>query len=240
VNEQDEKPQSLDRYWDPDLEVLGEFLDQLEEDGAMSLEELDGFFTALVCGPDLVMPNEYLPIVVGGEFANEEVFPNIEAVRLFFDLVTHHWNEIVAALNAGDFFLPLLLEDGEGNAYGNDWAIGFLRGMDLRRSSWNELLDDENAGPLIPIFALAHELDPDPELRPYKEPVSQQLRERLLAGVSSGVTLIYDYFAPQRQALTAAGIAKSRRQKHKIGRNDPCYCGSGKKYKKCCGQLPVN
>jgi len=24
----------------------------------------------------------------------------------------------------------------------------------------------------------------------------------------------------------------------KIGRNDPCPCGSGKKYKKCCGQAP--
>jgi SWIM/SEC-C metal-binding protein len=23
----------------------------------------------------------------------------------------------------------------------------------------------------------------------------------------------------------------------KIGRNDPCNCGSGKKYKKCCGLL---
>jgi preprotein translocase subunit SecA len=22
----------------------------------------------------------------------------------------------------------------------------------------------------------------------------------------------------------------------KIGRNDPCSCGSGKKYKKCCGK----
>ena len=22
---------------------------------------------------------------------------------------------------------------------------------------------------------------------------------------------------------------------HKVGRNDPCPCGSGKKYKKCCG-----
>jgi uncharacterized protein YecA (UPF0149 family) len=22
----------------------------------------------------------------------------------------------------------------------------------------------------------------------------------------------------------------------KIGRNDPCHCGSGKKYKKCCGR----
>jgi preprotein translocase subunit SecA len=27
-----------------------------------------------------------------------------------------------------------------------------------------------------------------------------------------------------------------RHQKDKVGRNDPCPCGSGKKYKKCCGQ----
>jgi uncharacterized protein YecA (UPF0149 family) len=25
--------------------------------------------------------------------------------------------------------------------------------------------------------------------------------------------------------------------KKKIGRNEPCPCGSGKKYKKCCGRL---
>jgi uncharacterized protein YecA (UPF0149 family) len=25
------------------------------------------------------------------------------------------------------------------------------------------------------------------------------------------------------------------RSGEKIGRNDPCTCGSGKKYKKCCG-----
>ncbi|MFZ4397120.1 MAG: YchJ family protein [Kiritimatiellia bacterium] len=28
----------------------------------------------------------------------------------------------------------------------------------------------------------------------------------------------------------------ARRETPKIGRNDPCACGSGKKYKKCCGQ----
>ena len=27
-----------------------------------------------------------------------------------------------------------------------------------------------------------------------------------------------------------------RREAEKIGRNDPCPCGSGKKYKKCCGR----
>ena len=26
-----------------------------------------------------------------------------------------------------------------------------------------------------------------------------------------------------------------RRETPKLGRNDPCFCGSGKKYKKCCG-----
>jgi preprotein translocase subunit SecA len=27
-----------------------------------------------------------------------------------------------------------------------------------------------------------------------------------------------------------------RREAPKVGRNDPCSCGSGKKYKKCCGK----
>lgn len=37
--------------------------------------------------------------------------------------------------------------------------------------------------------------------------------------------------------LDAQGIAAGtyRRQEPKVGRNDPCTCGSGKKYKKCCG-----
>ncbi len=34
---------------------------------------------------------------------------------------------------------------------------------------------------------------------------------------------------------TADGINRTVRGKKKIGRNDPCPCGSGKKYKKCCG-----
>ncbi len=30
-----------------------------------------------------------------------------------------------------------------------------------------------------------------------------------------------------------------RRDQPKVGRNDPCPCGSGKKYKKCCGMAPA-
>ena len=31
------------------------------------------------------------------------------------------------------------------------------------------------------------------------------------------------------------GVEQFRRETPKVGRNDPCPCGSGKKYKKCCG-----
>ncbi len=35
--------------------------------------------------------------------------------------------------------------------------------------------------------------------------------------------------------ITLAGSSQYKRQTPKVGRNDPCPCGSGKKYKKCCG-----
>ena len=42
------------------------------------------------------------------------------------------------------------------------------------------------------------------------------------------------------QAIQASGgkdraLQPLRRKTPKVGRNEPCPCGSGKKYKKCCG-----
>ena len=31
-------------------------------------------------------------------------------------------------------------------------------------------------------------------------------------------------------------ITRGNLETRKVGRNDPCPCGSGKKYKKCCGR----
>jgi preprotein translocase subunit SecA len=41
---------------------------------------------------------------------------------------------------------------------------------------------------------------------------------------------------PARQAAPQAPRAPTVRKGKKVGRNDPCPCGSGKKYKKCCGR----
>jgi uncharacterized protein len=164
--------------------------------GAMNLEALDGFFAALICGPDPVLPSEYLPEIWGGAIADADAFATKQELQDFLDLVMRHWNVITETLHSGDVFLPLLLEDEQGIAHANDWAQGFMRGMALRSADWLELLDDEeHGGSLVPIFALAHEHHPDPELRPYGAPIDAQRREQLIVGIAAGVMAIYRYFA---------------------------------------------
>jgi hypothetical protein len=84
--------------------------------------------------------------------------------------------------------LPFVVQDFP---YGNDWAHGFVRGKDDRVVLFN---DENHGGSLVPIFALAHEHDPDPEMRPYKEPISAEQREKLIIGAAAGVMNIYKYF----------------------------------------------
>jgi hypothetical protein len=40
-----------------------------------------------------------------------------------------HWNTIAAALQKGEVYVPILLQDENGMAHGNDWARGFMRGV---------------------------------------------------------------------------------------------------------------
>ena len=160
----------------------------------------------------------------------------------YFDLIMRHWNSVAGTLNAGEP-LPFLLQDDDGIARANDWGLGFVSGMELRRDDWAEFMNDESyGGCLIPILALANEHHPDSEMRPYKEPMSPERREQFIIGGAAGVPATYRYFASQRRLPARAGrdTTTHRRSSPKVGRNDPCRCGSGKKYKKCCGQVTLH
>lgn len=202
-------------------------------------EEIDGFFAALICSPETAKPSAYLPEIWGGEMADDEAFADRQELQDFLSLLMRHWNSIVHVLDEEDVFIPLLFGDEEGAACGNDWARGFMRGVEFHHAAWEELFVDELYGPLVPILALAYEHDPDPEMRPYKDNIDAERREKLIIGVAAGVTAIYRYFAPERRRIAAelgAGRTPNHRLESKIGRNDPCPCGSGKKYKHCCGK----
>jgi uncharacterized protein YecA (UPF0149 family) len=77
--------------------------------------------------------------------------------------------------------------------------------------------------------------------------VRQDALARIWAGQSSEHALAESVYEAQRQAALqmsqqsqmaneGEAIKTIIRGKPKVGRNDPCPCGSGKKYKKCCGR----
>ncbi len=74
-------------------------------------------------------------------------------------------------------------------------------------------------------------------MRPYKDGIDAERREKLILGVAAGVTTIYEYFGPERRTAELGGGRRQAEQK--IGRNDACGCGSGKKYKHCCGKATL-
>lgn len=215
-----------------ELDRLGDFLEKIGAP-AINLEMLDGFFAALICCPDTVLPSEYLPSIWG----NDYTFENNDQAAEILGLVMRHWNtiasELFRTLEKDEVYLPVLLEDDNGVAHGNDWAHGFMRGVQLRPESWHELIGSEEfGGPMVPIMILDHEHDPDPAMRP--PAIAPEKREELLQSMIAGLTHIYRYFEPHRRSASQMPLMPLRRQGQKVGRNDPCPCGSGRKYKHCC------
>lgn len=217
-----------------ELDRLANLLNDLNED-AMNLEMLDGFFAALICCPELVPPNEYLPHILGADFA----FARIEQANEIIGLIMRHWNaiadEFLLAQKHNDGYIPLLTGDGSGVPKANDWAHGFMRGVDLRRHSWQELLTQkEDIALILPIMILHHEHDADPTTRSAE--ITPEKRQDIFQILIANLGRIYRYFEPHRMAQSAAAAAPApmRRPSVKVGRNDPCPCGSGRKYKHCC------
>jgi uncharacterized protein len=225
---------------DAELDRLGDFLEGCKGGVAMNVEELDGFFAALIAGPETVMPSEYYPEVFGGEMSDACEFGSLEEANEILGLLMRHWNTIAGELVKGEVYVPLLLEDEVGTAHGNDWARGFMRGMDMRHNGWAELVEDEAHGEcLLPMMMLNYEHDEDPEMRP--EPISPEQREKIIVHMAAGLVGAYRDFRQSREDHEGTAFkSKPRRTASKVGRNEACPCGSGKKYKKCCGGVTVN
>jgi uncharacterized protein len=225
---------------DAELDRLGDFLNGCKGGKAMNVEQLDGFFAALIAGPETVMPGEYNREVFGGEMGETCEFSSLDEAREILGLMMRHWNTIAGTLFKGDVYVPLLLEDENGVAHGNDWAHGFMRGMHMRHDGWAELMDDEeHGGCLVPMMMLYHEHDEDPKMRP--QPISPEKREEVIVHMAAAVVAAYRYFRSHRQAhVDTTFTPEPGRNAPKVGRNDPCPCGSGKKYKRCCGGATVN
>lgn len=219
---------------DEELDRVEVFLRSIRNGRALTLEGLDGLFCALVAGPELVMPSEYLPAVWGGELSDENAFESEAAAQAMIGLMMRHWNAIGAEFERDGMYAPLFDAPDERGVPGRLWAKGFMLGVGMRHQAWSRLMTDQNEGQLFTIAVVAGAVDPTFP----REPLTAEHAEELRVMMAAGAGRAYRYYAAQRRASArAARDARTvRREERKVGRNEPCPCGSGRKYKQCCGR----
>lgn len=134
--------QLLQPLSDTELATLDSFLlERLDEEtagdtGLISISGLDGLFTALVSGPVLPQPAQWLPAVWGDHEPEWEDPAHFEAMM---ELMMRHLNTVAATLQEapGDFE-PLFLQDEEDPdcLVVDDWCEGYARGVRLAQKQW--------------------------------------------------------------------------------------------------------
>lgn len=222
-----------------DLDALDDFLmsDRAPSE-SMMLSDLDGFLTGIAVGPELILPSEWLPLIWGGktpEFADE-----VEA-KTVLGTIMGRYNEILRQIE-DDTVDPVFWADHAGTLIAADWAEGFLQAIMLRADAWKRLFKSKRDIQLLfPILAQCGDehgasllgLEPDDEDAVMEEAVD------LIPDCVLAIAAYWRAKEPRQVSMpfTAGPPSEPQRASTKVGRNDPCPCGSGKKFKKCCGKV---
>lgn len=214
-----------------ELNWLQDYLDTLSQtfDDCMSMEAVDGLFCALIINPLMAKPAEWMKIV----FGQKHEFKSEAELEKVLGLLVRYWNhnsvliENYSETKKDSNYLPRVIESDE-NKLAEQWAMGFHIGMDYCSDEWREFAHDEdNSSVLALFFLLEFGSNSDKE----NEAITHEKRTELLAKIPAITHKLFHYWV--EKTTTASKEAKT-----KVGRNDPCPCGSGKKYKKCCeGQV---
>ena len=214
-------------------EMIGELdaflLSDQAPDDCLQISELDGFLTGIVVSPDLIMPSDWMPIVWQG---GEPKFSDLPQAERIMGIIMARYNEIIRALDdEPGAFEPILYEAPDGRMLAADWAEGFMDAFGMAVDAWDPLFADENTRSLMgPIMAQLHDKEGKPFIEGSLEEM-QEVREEAAQALPYVIKEIYDFWKARRESANLT----TRRTEKKIGRNEPCPCGSGRKYKHCCG-----
>jgi uncharacterized protein len=217
---------------DPLSTWLGFLTSPAAPKGAMSPMELDGYLTGIVVSPDLLLPSHWLDRIWGED---EPAFDSLDQTQTVIAAVMDHYNTIIAALDAGFKqieakqrvnYRPLFLAASDKPNYDvvRTWVRGFGKAMALAPERWRSLAEDERLQPLLtPFIGFLDVRDPDFEPA---DNIDELLDEAATAIPRATIVL---------RKIAQFSTKPTAGRRSKIGRNDPCPCGSGLKYKRCCG-----
>ena len=240
----------VSEFTDAQATRLAAFLGAPERpEGTMSYCELAGFLFAIACSPELVQPSEWLPLVFN---ENDGGFETLGEAQEILPVIMALYNHANRGVLEGEPVLPPgctvraePISNLEPDAPLSQWARGFGGGYDWLENVWDEYAPEEldealGADILVLSFFASRKL-----AEAYRKEIkSRNISLEELAGelLKALPDAMRDY-AHIGRTLYEAVLSEPRietRQpvsSEKIGRNEPCPCGSGKKYKKCCGAV---
>ncbi|PLX49834.1 MAG: hypothetical protein C0613_06385 [Desulfobulbaceae bacterium] len=228
-----------------------------EPDQALSYDALRGFLFGLAMTPDVVVPSEWLPVAFGDEMFAVDTEQEAQQA---YNVLMQVYNKFIDLFQGGRLTCPpdLVGLDQDGDfAVVEEWAYGLTEALLLREEFWyaEEGLELEGLTPeeeglhtamtVVQAMAMPDEAAEVLDSPPDKEEGDfEQLLASLSAIFPDAVDFLVGYASvleAERQRILAeagSGIPGPPRpvQSEKVGRNEPCPCGSGKKYKKCCLQ----
>ena len=227
-------------------------------------EFCEGFLAALVCCRRAIPPSEYLDVLLGiGEDttqSSEGSFADAAQAQRFMQLWTKRWNEVATALDAQvkalddeAAYQPEVMDvrgaiaslpeaeraevpDNEIPAFAQVWALGFMFAVENWPQEWATPRDKDAAkwldASLQSIVALTEDDEGVADVSPFSEDGPPSMSTARLNAFADAVWAVYDL----REIWRSIGPrVETLRKAETPGRNDACSCGSGKKFKKCCG-----
>jgi uncharacterized protein len=228
---------------DEEIKELDQLL--LDAEGieeSMDISTLDGFLTAIVCGPKTIMPSEWMRWVWDmerGEDAPE--FKNQAQAQRILGFLVRHMNDIARTLTREpEQYEPLLMENPNGGdpiPILDEWCSGFMKGVQLDSEGWLPVIAGK---PDWMSTILLYGTEEGWEALKKKN-LSLDEHEALAEGLAGTVQKIHALWLEERGKQIAEGTLPKVvrrapvRNTPKVGRNDPCPCGSGKKFKQCHG-----
>lgn len=237
---------------DADAAYLEAFLaSRKRPEGTLLYYELEGFLFAVACSPDLVMPSEWTPLIFAEKEAGyadgEEAQRTLDCLMAMYNRVSGGVFERAYALPPGCEFRDELLDNFGPDGPIGQWSQGFMAGHHWLDESWDAYVPDELDEELASLLMVLTFFG------------SRRLGEAFVAEGGGDGTLeslaelvrsnfdmaMQDYVMLARTIQTVMHGAEAEAEAEepepappsapKAGRNEPCPCGSGRKFKRCCG-----
>jgi uncharacterized protein len=204
----------------------------------MSPLELDGCLTGIIVTPQAapIRPSAWMARLWGDD---EPIFEDEAQINTVLGAVAIHYNTLLRDIDrslkrmeADRIVVSAPVRVGRPKASTRcraQWVHGFWKAMELAPETWSALAQDERINVVLAPFAGFFDLG---DLAPHEVPadIDDKLDED--AALIPRMILVLRKLARIRETTSRPEWLP---RQSKIGRNDPCPCGSGRKFKKCCG-----